>query len=50
MTSLTFAVVEMPLALPRPARPFTPLLVGFGGRGESRSIGVEDIVVDVRGM
>jgi hypothetical protein len=45
MTSLTFAVLEIPLALPIPARPFTALVVGFGGLGESKSIGVEDIVV-----
>ena len=44
MTSVTFAVAEMPLiCLPNPFKPLEPLGVDFA-RGESTSIGVEDIV------
>lgn len=44
MISVTLAVAEMPLTcLPSPFKPFVPLGVDFA-RGESTSIGVEDIV------
>ena len=44
MTSVTLAVAEMPLTCrPSPFNPFVPVGVDFA-RGESISIGVDDIV------